>query len=294
MALHEDPITGDLRLVAPGRSERLGPRPSGCPFCPGNEAVTPPETGRVDARTHVLEDADAQGSSWSARAFPNLFPLTDPHEVLVPSPRHVTAWRQLTLPELEAGIELLLQRRAALQRPGRYVHAFVNDGVEAGASLPHVHAQLVSVPADHHAQRLTHGVRGIDGRCVLCELVGDHDSPFLVERGAHYAIVAHPLPRIGGALLVTPLEHDTVVDDEVPADLAIRLHRALMALPDDAAMNMWLVADEANDAHWYFELQPRTANLAGVEVALGLNVVARDPLVAAAEARERLAAPAQC
>ena len=150
------------------------------------------------------------------------------------------------------------------------------------------------VPADHHAQRLTHGVRGIDGRCVLCELVGDHDSPFLVERGAHYAIVAHPLPRIGGALLVTPLEHDTVVDDEVPADLAIRLHRALMALPDDAAMNMWLVADEANDAHWYFELQPRTANLAGVEVALGLNVVARDPLVAAAEARERLAAPAQC
>lgn len=290
MTLHEDPITGDLRLVAPGRTARLGARATGCPFCPGNEAGTPPETGRIEARTHVLDDRTLR-SGWSARAFPNLFPLTDPHEVLVPSPRHVTAWRELTLPELEAGLELLLERRAALSQPGRYVHAFVNDGSAAGASLPHVHAQLVSVPADQHAMRLTHGVRRHSGRCALCDLVGDHESPFLVERGLHYAIVAHPLPRIGGALLVAPLVHDTRVDDEAPLDLAIRVHRALQALPPDAAMNMWLVADEANDAHWYLELQPRTANLAGVELALGLNVVAKDPLVSAAEARERLAAP---
>jgi UDPglucose--hexose-1-phosphate uridylyltransferase len=290
MTLHEDPITGELRLVAPGRTARLGPRTSGCPFCPGNEDGTPPETGRIEARAHVVEDR-AVDADWSARSFPNLFPLTDPHEVLVPSPRHVTAWRALTLPELEAGLELLLERRAALSEPGRYVHAFVNDGAEAGASLPHVHAQLVSVPADQHAMRLTHGVRRHDGVCVLCDLVGDADSPFLVERGSHYAIVAHPLPRIGGALLVAPLHHDTIVDDEVPADLAIRVHRALMALPEDCAMNMWLVADESNDAHWYLELQPRTANLAGVEIALGLSVVAKDPLVSAAEARERLAAP---
>ncbi len=279
MTLREDPITGELRLVAPGRSARLGPRPSGCPFCPGNEHTTPAETGRIDG----------ENGSWAARAFPNLFPLTDPHEVLVPSPRHVTAWKQLELPELEAGLELLLQRRSALQQPGRYVHAFVNDGVEAGASLAHVHAQLVSVPAEQHAARLTHGVRGIDGRCALCTILADDDSPLVVEIGSGYAILAHPLPRIAGALLVCPIDHDTNVNDEVPADLAIRVHRALMALPDDAAMNCWLVADEANDAHWYLELQPRTANLASVELALGLSVVARDPLDVATEARARLA-----
>ncbi len=290
MTLHEDPITGELRLVAPGRSARLGPRPSGCPFCPGNEDTTPPETGRVAARTHVLED-DSVDSTWSSRAFPNLFPLTDPHEVLVPSPRHVTAWRELTLPELEAGLELLLQRRAAMLAPGRYVHAFVNDGVEAGASLPHVHAQLVSVPAGGHAERLTHGVRGLDGRCALCDLVGDHDSPYLVERGMHYAIVAHPMPRIAGSLLVTPVEHDNAISDEPPAELAALLLRALQAVHDDASLNMWVVADESTNAHWYLELQPRTAYLAGVELALGLNVVAKNPLDTAADARERLAQP---
>jgi UDPglucose--hexose-1-phosphate uridylyltransferase len=292
MSLHEDPITGELRLVAPGRSARLGPRPSGCPFCPGNEDTTPPETGRVDARTHVDEDPEVD-STWSARAFPNLFPLTEPHEVLVPSPRHVTAWRELTLPELEAGLELLLRRRASMLAPGRYVHAFVNDGLEAGASLPHVHAQLVSVPAGGHAERLTHGVRGIDGRCALCDLVGDHDSPYLVERGLHYAIVAHPLPRIGGALLVAPIEHDDDISDEPPSELAALLHRALQAVAQDTSLNMWVVADEAAKAHWYLELQPRGAYLAGVELALGLNVVAKDPLATAADARERLAQPAR-
>jgi hypothetical protein len=124
-------------------------------------------------------------------------------------------------------------------------------------------------------------------------MLADEQSPHLVEPGSQYAILAHPLPRISGALLVTPTEHDTNVDDEVPAELAIRVHRALAALPEDAAMNMWLVADPTSDAHWYLELQPRTAHLAGVELGLGLGVVARDPLEVAAEARERLAARPQ-
>ena len=288
MTLREDPITGDARLVAPGRAARLGSGASGCPFCPGNEHDTPSETGRIAARAHV------DGPDWSARAFPNRYPLTDPHEVLVPTPRHVTSWRELTLPELEAGIELLLRRRAALLAPERYVHAFVNDGRDAGASLQHVHAQLVSVPAAGHAERLTHGVRGssADDPCALCTLLADASSPLLVERGRRYAIVAHPLPRIAGALLVVPVAHDDDLADEPPAELAALLHRALQAVPSDVALNMWLVADAGADAPWSLELQPRTANLAGVELGLGLHVVGADPLDAAADARERLARPA--
>lgn len=292
MTLREDPITGDTRLVAPGRAARLGRTPTGCPFCPGHEASTPTETGRIPARPHASEAA-ALDAPWAARSFPNLYPLTDPHEVLVPTPRHVTTWRELTLPELEAGLELLLQRRAALLAPDRYVHAFVNDGREAGASLPHVHAQLVSVPAGRHAERLTHGVRGRDGHCALCEIVDDPDSPYLVERGRRIAIVAHPLPRVAGALLVTPLDHDDHVSGGPVAEVAALVHRALLAVPQDTALNMWVVADVAAHAHWYLEVQPRGAYLAGVELALGLNVVDRDPLHTAAEARERLARPAR-
>lgn len=284
MTLREDPISGELRLVAPGRSARLGPRPSGCPFCTGNEEHTPPETGRIAPRERDGDEAKAAG--WTARSFPNLFPLTDPHEVLVPSPRHVTAWHDLTLPELEAGLQLLLVRHQALQEPGRYVHAFANDGTDAGASLPHVHAQLVSVPDGVHTERLTAGVRGDD--CALCAVIEDPDSPLVVERGLRYAIIAHPLPRMGGALLLTPLAHDTTVHDEPISELAALLNRALQVASPDSAMNLWLVADQDRDVHWYLEIQPRSAKLAGVEMALGLNVCAVDPAETASIARERL------
>ncbi|MEO6867972.1 MAG: hypothetical protein ABI200_08120, partial [Gaiellales bacterium] len=90
---------------------------------------------------------------------------------------------------------------------------------------------------------------------------------------------------------VAPITHDVIISDEQPAELASLLLRALQAVRDDASLNMWIVADEANDAHWYLELQPRTAYLAGVELALGLSVVAQDPLITAADARERLAVP---
>lgn len=277
MTLRTDPITGRMRLMAPGRAERLRANGHGCPFCAGNEHDTPHETGRIVSRD----------GAWRARSFPNLFPLTDPHEVVVPTPRHVTRWRDLTLPELEAGMRLLLERRAALIREGRYVHAFVNDGAQAGASIPHVHAQLVSVPAAGHAEALTAGVR--PPSCAFCELLGDEQAPLVVERGLRYAIIAHPLPRLGGALLIIPTDHDDDVDDQPPAELAALLHRALHAVDEDVALNLWLVANRERRAHWYLELQPRTAQLAGVELALAIAVVAQDPVETASRARERLA-----
>lgn len=281
MTLRPDPITGELRLVAPGRAERLGVRPAGCPFCRGNESATPAETGRVD---------DPDGSGWIARSFPNRYPLTAVHEVLVPSPRHLTSWRELTLPELEAGLALLARRRVELLQPGRYLHAFANDGDAAGASLPHVHAQLVSVPAGDHAEHLTRNVRD-PTRCALCALVIDPDV--VIEQGRHVALLAHPVPRLAGGLIVTPLDHATPLGDSPPPELAALLHRGLQALDSDLDANLWLVADDAAGAHWYLELQPRSAGIAGVELALGLHVVAADPAQTAARARERLAMPAR-
>src|SRR5690606_16288046 len=66
-----DPATGRPVLLAPGR--RLRPMQTAdddaggpCPFCPGNEAMTPPE---VDA-----ERVGGPGTPWIARAFHNLYP----------------------------------------------------------------------------------------------------------------------------------------------------------------------------------------------------------------------------
>ncbi|MCW2956855.1 MAG: galT [Thermoleophilia bacterium] len=278
-----DPLTGDLRLVAPGRAQRLGADEHGCPFCAGHEEATPSETGRLAPREG---EPATVAAGWSARSFPNLYPLTAPHEVLVPTPRHVTSWRALTLPELRGALGLLLQRRSALLAPGRYVHTFANDGVRAGASISHTHAQLVVLDETERTRRLAWGTRrGSPGGCSLCALL---DGDMVVERGLHHALVAHPVPRLGGALLLVPTTHELEPDTAHLAELAALLHRALQAVVE-GDLNLWLVADEERAAHWYLEIQPRTANLAGVELALGMNVSAADPQASAVRLRERLA-----
>jgi UDPglucose--hexose-1-phosphate uridylyltransferase len=276
-----DPITGHARLVAPGRAARLHEQERGCPFCAGHEHDTPDETARRARRDTTPTDAD-----WSARAFPNRFPLTEPHELVVPTPEHVTRWRDVPLPQLQDALSLIAERRAALREPGRYVHTFINDGPQAGASLSHVHAQLAVLERGPHTDQLVAGVCD-EGACELCALLDD-DS-LRIERGHHHALLAHPVPRLGGGLLLVPLEHRTMLDDARIPEFAELLHRAWMALDPALDANLWLVADEERGAHWYVELQPRSSNLAGLELATGLNVSAADPQATAESARERLA-----
>ena len=102
-----------------------------CPFCAGREDRTPPETLRI-------------GDPWRVRVVPNLYPAFDRHEVVVHAPRHVRSMAELSPEEVGAVAEAWRERAHAARGEGfGYVHAFVNEGRIAGASLPHSHSQLV-------------------------------------------------------------------------------------------------------------------------------------------------------
>ena len=75
--LRKDPIIGRWVIVATERGKRptdfvsvqqIG-EPVGCPFCEGNEYITPPEIYAV--RPH---DSLANSKGWSIRVVPNKFP----------------------------------------------------------------------------------------------------------------------------------------------------------------------------------------------------------------------------
>lgn len=79
-----DQLTGGRVLVAPARSERPDDFTSGdwhpaahegCPFCEGNESVTPPE---VEADRPGGGEANSPG--WVTRTVPNLYPAVLPRE----------------------------------------------------------------------------------------------------------------------------------------------------------------------------------------------------------------------
>lgn len=127
-----------------------------CPFCPGNEKLTPPEIARVEEK-----------GRWILRNFENKFPGVTQngspevrtkgefftsgnafgrHEVIVETPNHKQQFHDLSVEHIAKYLQLLFKRRNALYKlPGiKFVAMFKNHGLEAGTSLAHEHTQIIA------------------------------------------------------------------------------------------------------------------------------------------------------
>ena len=167
--LRQDPSTLGWVLIAPQRRDRPAPeiRPAGsspegeCPFCPGHEAMTPPELWRQPAE-----------GPWRVRVFPNRYPmlgsapsaalggLAEPwpvrpaegsQEVIVESPEHDWDLVRGGVDGVLRVLQCYRHRFRALQTAGaKAAIIFRNHGAAAGTSLSHPHSQvagMASVPA---------------------------------------------------------------------------------------------------------------------------------------------------
>ena len=198
---------------------------------------------------------------------PNLYPAFERQEVVVHVPRHARSVAELHDDELALVAEAWARRRADI--PGGYLHALVNEGREAGSSLPHTHSQLVWLPdappeTQHAVDRERWSVvLERDGLVLAC--------PY-VSRFPYECVIAPASPR-GNAF----------VDELLPAALALlgasvrRIHAAAGAAP----LNAWL--HDSKD--WHLEVLPRLSVLAGVELGAGWSINALPPEEAAAALR---------
>jgi UDPglucose--hexose-1-phosphate uridylyltransferase len=109
-----------------------------CPFCPGNEADTPPEIYRVG-------DGEANKPGWQIRVVPNMFPITEIHEVIIHSPDHEKNIEDFSLVQVENIIKTYINRFNFLKGKGK-VFIFHNYSLVSGASLVHPHSQVSVVP----------------------------------------------------------------------------------------------------------------------------------------------------
>jgi UDPglucose--hexose-1-phosphate uridylyltransferase len=264
--LRTDPLTGRRVAIAPARAKRPGaakselepPTPEEleqCPFCAGREDRTPPETLRI-------------GDPWRVRVVPNLYPAFERQEVVVHTPRHARTLAELSGDELAAIAEAWARRREAIS--SGYLHAFVNEGREAGSSLPHTHSQLVWLPEP--PPETQHRVDRERWKVVL-------------ERGG--LVLACPdASRLPYELVLAPAEPraNPFADELLPTALQLlgdavgRVHRAAGAAP----LNAWL--HDSND--WHLELLPRLSILAGVELGGGWWINALSPEDAAQAVRD--------
>jgi UDPglucose--hexose-1-phosphate uridylyltransferase len=326
--LRIDPLSGLKVIVAGERGVRPGawldvePRapidPDADPFSAGHEDETPPEVyalrgdgGEPDSpgwQVRVVpnlypalsagEPADRQDPLASGRGEPNLFaaqPALGAHEVIVNAPDPVSSLAELRPEQVETAMSVWRERMRE-HSDAAYVHIIVNEGKEAGASLPHTHAQLYALPfvpaaVARERERFTAYFERTQGRDLLEDLVQEE-----VRRRERViaiddeAVALCPFgARVPFHLQVVPRRPTPRFSDDGP--LAARmLHHALNRLATTLGslppLNMWVRTAPRDAARfcWRIEVLPRLAQLAGLEIGTGvhLNVLAPE------EAAERL------
>ena len=201
--LRIDPISGLRVIVAGERGSRPGafldvnPRepidPESDPFAAGHEDRTPPEVyalrderrlegeGRPEPVPGALGRARpirARTRSPPAAASPTCSRAAPPrgaHEVVINAPDPVTSLAELDPGQVDTAMSVWRERMRA-HDDAAYVHVIVNEGKEAGASLPHTHAQLYALPfvpaaVARERERFTAYSDRTQGRNLLEDLV---------------------------------------------------------------------------------------------------------------------------
>ncbi len=160
-------------------------RQKNCPFCLGNEGMTPPE------KLAVID-----GKKWKHRVFENKFSALDQelehreqgknfyshspafglHEIIVETNNHSRLLKELSQKEMLELLKVYREREKALWKMKgiKRVVLFKNHGKECGASLSHEHSQIVGVPfVPPAARKEEEGAKKFyskEGKCVYCEI----------------------------------------------------------------------------------------------------------------------------
>jgi UDPglucose--hexose-1-phosphate uridylyltransferase len=327
--LRKDPITGRWVIISTDRGKRpndflresVFPKPpQNCPFCPGNEAKTPPEI-----LAYGRNGTGANTPGWNIRVVPNRFPalgiegeldregegLFDKmngigaHEVVIETPQHQTTLAQLPQKAIEDVLWAYRDRMLDLKNDKRfrYVLIFKNHGEAAGASVEHPHSQLIALPIVPRRVR-----EEVDNcwhyydekeRCIFCDIIRQErdTGERVIGENDHFITLAPYAPRFPFEMWLLPKVHSSAYENNqssMYSALANMLKDTLMrmdAVLDRPAYNFMIhtspIGEEINDHyHWHIEIIPKLTKVAGFEWGTGFYINPTPPEESARFLRE--------
>jgi UDPglucose--hexose-1-phosphate uridylyltransferase len=271
----ESVLVATARSMRPKKAEAPAPRDTRthvetCPFCVGNEAMTPPAIG-----------AYPEGDPWQIRIVENLYPVLGDdrenpnlifglqqtidgygrHEVMIDHNQHGIAVHEMSDAHLCLLFTTYRSRMEQLYKSNprlRYVLAFKNFGPAAGASIAHTHSQIIAMPVvPDNVQDEVENSRIYyekNHRCIFCALIDealtfeatlyDRESgeirrkldvgQFVIERGKRFIAIKPFASRFEWEVHILPLAHQSDYLAVTPDDLAelARIVRRTMARLD--------------------------------------------------------------
>jgi UDPglucose--hexose-1-phosphate uridylyltransferase len=315
--LRIDPLSGLRTIVAGERAGRPGcdltahPHPpidtGRDPFLEGHESQTPHE---IFALRPGGGPPDSPG--WRVRVIPNLYPALDggvaapqapdplaagrgeldlfrsrpangAHEVIVNAPDPVASMSELDPEQVEVAMDAWRERVRA-HPEAAFVHVIVNEGEEAGASLPHTHAQLyamafVPVQVARERERFTAYSDRTQGRNLLEDLLQEEvrRRERVVAIDGEAVALCPFASRVPFEIQIVPRRPRARFEDDGPLGAALlhevlgRLARAVGASPP---LNLWVrtAPRGAERFCWRIDVVPRLATIAALEMGTGLNL----------------------
>ncbi|OGO30765.1 MAG: hypothetical protein A2Z29_03680 [Chloroflexi bacterium RBG_16_56_11] len=289
----------------PGTREKAA-YSSSCPFCRGNEAMTPPDKICYN---------DQNNKGWLVRAFADKFPVlvlggdtprrthdgfflamdnVGYHEIIVETPDHNVPLSLLNGDHVGYVLDAWRQRYNALSQIShvKSIIIFKNHGQAAGTSRKHSYSQLITTPVvpRHVRIRYEMAIRHHDntGRCLYSDLI-DHElnvgkrvitdtKSFLVFHpfASHHPFETWILPKMRqasfGQLQSPELMHLAYILQEN----LLKIHQSLHNPDYNLVVESAPVSENDRDQyHWQLKIIPRFSDTTGFETGSGvyLNTV---------------------
>jgi len=200
--LRYDPLQRRWVIIASERQRRphdfinptkVSSNSDNCPFCYGNEHMTPPEICSI---RHDGSEPNMPG--WAVRATQNKFPVLSlgdsehdlqangvygrsdglgTHEVIIEGPNHNLAMADFPKYLTFDILKMYRNRLTELKNDNRlkYILIFKNHGSTAGASLIHPHSQIIATPIIPRTVQIellsSRSFYGERHACLICEMI---------------------------------------------------------------------------------------------------------------------------
>ena len=287
-----------------------------CPFCYGNESMTPPE---IDSMRDMHTQPNTSG--WQVRVVPNKFPALQvegdidrralgiydlsngvgAHEILIETPYHSKDLSDLLNEEVEKIISMYCRRIMDLEKDKRfkYIMLFRNYGPAAGASLEHPHTQLIALPMV--PKNVMEELKGASEyfeyreRCIFCDIIRQEtqEKERIIMENKFFLSFFPFVSRFPFEIWIVPKKHNGhfahMPGEELPAfslilkDTITKIKKVFPNLSYNYIIHTSPVnGDGDNESyHWHVELMPKLMRVAGFEWGTGFYLVPTPPELAA-------------
>jgi len=317
--LRKDPVLKQWVIISPER----GRRPNdfrvenvpvqdavGCPFCEGNEKITPPET-----MAFRKSGTEANQPGWWVRIIPDRNPILVPtgdagregigmfdamnaigtHEVVIEAPLHHQTLQSVSLDQVKEVIWAYKQRLLDIKKNPRFKHFLIVKNSGSGVSnFTHAHSHIVATPII--PKRIEEEIDGAreyfhyHDRCIYCDIIRQElEQPVrIVHQDALFVVFCPFASRFPFEMLITPKVHQPFFEnsdiDHVHGfanalQIALKKMQVLLAnLPYNFILHTSPCSDSYRDFfHWHLEIIPKMTQVAGFEWGSGFYINSSTP-----------------